>query len=139
MNDNFRCLHGERSCIDMNGTKRCSEPCCTNGDCPSGFYCSLNGLDSASPSGGFDTVPMCFPVTAGNGGRQAGAACTSNTQCESEFCDRNLGVCVDVCCNDDTCPIGLTCEDAIVTRAAGHQSFGRFCLSSSPANPLEKR
>lgn len=86
-----------------------------------------------------DTVPMCFPQSTGNGGRQAGAACTSNTQCASEFCDRNLNVCVDVCCNDSTCPVGLTCEDSIVTRAAGHQSFGRFCLNATPANPLEKK
>jgi hypothetical protein len=137
--DNFRCLHGERSCIDMNGTKRCSEPCCTNSDCPSAHYCSLNGLDSAAPGGGFNTVPMCFPETSGNGGRQAGAACTSNAQCASEFCDRNLNVCVDVCCNDSTCPIGLECEDAIVRRTGNKQSFGRFCLSATPSAPLEKR
>ena len=134
------CAHGSGSCIDMNAVLRCSEPCCTNTDCPSNFYCSLNGPSTAQTGGGVNTIPQCFAETSGNGGRQAGAACSSNTQCASEFCDKNLNVCIDVCCSDDTCPIGLGCEDALVVggRPAG-QTFGRFCLSSTPAAALEKR
>ncbi len=135
-----RCLHGSGSCVDMNAVRRCSEPCCTNSDCPADFFCGLNGPSNIQAGGGINTIPQCFAETSGNGGRQAGAACTLNTQCSSEFCDKNLNVCVDVCCNDDTCPLGLTCEDTIAVggKPAG-QTFGRFCLSVTPAAPLEKR
>jgi hypothetical protein len=139
-----RCLHGSGSCIDMSAVKRCSEPCCTNTDCPADFYCSLNGPSTAQTGGGLNSIPQCFAESAGNGDRQAGAACTSNTQCQSEFCDNNLSVCVDGCCSDDTCPVGLTCEDTLYNRTLTGsgptgQSFGRFCLSVTPATPLEKR
>ena len=123
------CRNGSASCIDMTGVLRCTEPCCTNTDCPNGYYCSLNGPNVAVSGGGVNTTPVCFVETGGNGGRQAGASCTSNTQCASELCDRTLNVCVDVCCSDDTCPIGLGCVNSRVRRGTA-ESFGRFCLSA---------
>jgi hypothetical protein len=57
----------------------------------------------------------------------------------SEFCDVNLGVCVDLCCNDSVCPVGLSCEQATIERPDGHQTIGRVCVNLTPANPLEAR
>jgi hypothetical protein len=136
----IKCDHGPSMCIDENGSKRCTEPCCSNSDCGSGNYCSLLGPSANGPNGGIDTVPVCFPQSTGNGGRLAGAACTSNGQCASEFCDKNIGVCIDVCCNDDTCPVGLRCESALANVKTGpQQAFIRACLGLTPAQPLEKR
>jgi hypothetical protein len=138
--DAAKCQHGTSLCIDMGGAKRCSEPCCTNSDCPTDFYCSLNAPTSASTQvNGYETTPACYPESTGNGGRQAGAACTTNGQCASEFCDKNLDVCVDVCCNDDTCPLGLTCEQTRAAFRPGQEGFMRACLSVTPTSPLEKR
>jgi hypothetical protein len=131
-----------RACVEFAaGDPRCTDVCCDNGDCPAGFHCGVEGTGSAGPIGGVDTVPVCMPDDAGNGGRQAGAACSTNDQCAGQFCDANLGVCVDVCCNDNTCPAGLTCEDALVNvdlQNISGQSFVRMCLNQTPADPLEK-
>ncbi|MEW5854140.1 MAG: putative metal-binding motif-containing protein [Myxococcota bacterium] len=137
--DYQKCMGGWENCITVGAGKICTETCCRDSDCPSGYHCSLDGNDSAGPIGGYDTAPVCYPDGSGAHDRPAGAACTSNGQCQSEFCDRNLNVCVDVCCHDGTCPTGLRCEQALVTRAGGHQSFARMCLNLSPTQALEKR
>ena len=82
-------------------------------------------------------MPVCWPNGAGLHNRVAGQACTSNGQCESEFCDRTLGVCIDICCNDASCPAGLSCESAEMIRPDGHQLFERACVNLTPAGPLE--
>ncbi|MEW5854142.1 MAG: putative metal-binding motif-containing protein [Myxococcota bacterium] len=137
--DYLACEGGTDSCIAVASGKICTDACCRDSDCPSGYHCSLDGNDSPGPIGGYDTAPVCYPDGSGAHDRPAGAACTSNGQCQSEFCDRNLNVCVDVCCHDGTCPTGLRCEQALVTRAGGHQSFARMCLNLSPTQALEKR
>jgi hypothetical protein len=137
---NTRCQAGPRSCIQLAPNNRiCSRVCCMDSDCPAGYHCSPNGNDSPGPVGGYDTVPVCWPDGAGAHSRVAGQACTSSGQCVSEFCDVNLGVCVDLCCNDSSCPSGLTCEQATIERPAGHQTIGRACVNLTPANPLEAR
>jgi hypothetical protein len=142
------CTNGSASCVDLGtgaagcqagDTCRCEDICCTNSDCRANEYCSLRGGTVAGPVGGVDTVPVCFPNSANNGGRPAGSACTTSAQCDSEFCDVALGVCVDVCCHDGTCPIGLSCESAVVRLRTGAQTISRMCLSSTPAGSLEAR
>jgi hypothetical protein len=130
------------ACVEFGpGNTRCTDICCANSDCAGGFHCGVEGTGSPGPIGGVDTVPVCMPDAGGNGGRQAGAACSSNDECAGEFCDAALGVCVDVCCNDSTCPLGLTCEDVLVNvdlQDIGGQSFVRMCLNQTPADPLER-
>jgi hypothetical protein len=84
-----------------------------------------------------DTVPVCWPEGAGTHNRQAGAACTSNGQCESEFCDRTLDVCVDICCNDGDCPAGLSCEQVLIRRSDDNQTFSRACVNVTPAGEMQ--
>jgi hypothetical protein len=131
------CANGSASCVGG----ACRDICCSAGDCPSGERCALEGATTPGPPdvGGVDTVPICLPVGAGNQGRAAGAACNVSDECASEFCDISLGVCVETCCNDATCPAGLLCDLVIVTLTSGSQTFGRMCLSSTPAVPLEAR
>jgi hypothetical protein len=127
------CRAGYWACVS--GT--CTKVCCRNSDCPAGYACALEGGDYPGPIGGYDTAPVCWPLGSGAHNRLAGAACTSNGQCASEFCDVSLGVCVDLCCHDATCPQGLRCESAVVTRSDGHQTFARVCLNLSPTDALE--
>jgi hypothetical protein len=137
---NTRCLAGPRTCIQLAANNRiCSRVCCRDSDCPANYHCSPNGNDSPGPVGGYDTVPVCWPDGAGTHTRLSGQACTSSGQCVSEFCDVNLGVCVDLCCNDSVCPVGLSCEQATIERPDGHQTIGRVCVNLTPANPLEAR
>jgi putative metal-binding protein len=135
------CLGGPLMCVDLGGGSRiCSRVCCRNSDCPANYYCSLNGPDLVGPAGGYDTVPACWPAPSGAArNRPSGASCSSNDQCASEFCDRNLNLCFDVCCNDSDCPSGLLCNDASIIRTNGHQSFARVCVNMTPANPLQAR
>jgi hypothetical protein len=128
------CVNGSASCVGG----ACRELCCGDADCAGNQHCSLDGPSAPGPAGGVDTVPVCLPDSAGNGGRPSGAACDTSAQCESEFCDESLRVCMDPCCNDTQCPVGLICESALANLAAG-QSFVRMCLSSTPADPLEAR
>lgn len=133
----FYCRHGDRSCITVATNNRiCSAPCCRNADCPNGYFCSIRGNASAGPTGGVNTVPMCWPNGAGAHDRPAGAACTANGQCASEFCDDTLRVCVELCCHDGTCPGTTSCEDALLTRPDNGQTFGRVCLNQSPQGAL---
>jgi hypothetical protein len=135
----LRCEGGPRTCIEFRpGSLICSQACCTNTNCPSGYFCAAWGNASIGPIGGVDTVPVCWPeLSTGAHNRQAGASCTSNTECASEFCDRTLNVCIDLCCNNSTCPSGLTCHQGIVTRPDGGQSYSRVCTNISPAAALE--
>jgi hypothetical protein len=50
-----------------------------------------------------------------------------------------LGVCVDVCCNDSTCPSGTVCADTNLTFAGGDVTGIRACLAQpAPANIVQK-
>jgi hypothetical protein len=158
-----RCKDGTPMCIDVvqggacqatDTNCRCSDVCCTDSDCAAGSYCSTLGSFVAGQLGGIDSQPACLPHTSGNGGRPAGAACGSNNDCASEFCDRHTGVCFDVCCHDATCPGGQLCESVLINKnpdadtndcTAGSTdtddqcTFARMCIGLSPARALERR
>ncbi|MCC7386963.1 MAG: putative metal-binding motif-containing protein [Deltaproteobacteria bacterium] len=135
---NTACRGGPSTCVQISaGNRICSAICCHDADCPTGYFCSLRGNDAPGPAGGYDTVPVCWPEGAGTHDRLAGAACTSNGQCRSEFCDRNLRVCAEVCCHDSDCPTGLACESTQVERGTNRISFARMCLNLAPASPLQ--
>src|SRR5690606_32019418 len=140
---------------------------CRDSDCPSGFHCGLTGdqIDTSfaypppnapSCTGGcpagmvcitatdqcawrlVETAPMCIPDAGGQGTRQAGAACTSNTQCRSNFCDQNLNVCVEPCCHDGACPAGLSCEMQYVETHSSRITQSRVCVSVSTDEVFER-
>ncbi len=107
-----------------------SGPSCTSdAQCPTGMMCYLtDGVCAWRLS---ETAPMCLKDVTGQGTRRAGAACSQSRECASNFCDRTLSVCVEVCCNDGACPAGLTCEMQVVQTTADRASQARVCVNLS--------
>ncbi len=157
----FTCRNGFCMTDPDSGSRYCSEACCKDSDCPSGFGCRLDGdaIDTnfvvpntppqtcttdaqCSGQGGIcfngecayrltETSPMCVRDESGQGNRVAGQACSSNTQCRSNFCEDTLGVCVEVCCDDSSCPTGLTCEFQRVQTTTDRVTSARVCTNLS--------
>ena len=133
------CRFGAASCV----SGVCAEPCAIDEHCPSGTHCSIRGTATtigtyaadAPPAirsmTAIETVPVCLANTgAGLHNRPAGAACTQNGDCTSQFCERTLGVCIDLCTSDSSCPTGLGCELAYLRAPTGIVS-ARVCLSAT--------
>lgn len=154
-------------------TKQCASACCTESDCPSGFYCSLLGdqifanlvvtaanaqscmFNSQCPSALCfngkcsylltETTPMCLRESSGQNNLQAGAACQQNTDCASNYCEKNLNVCVDPCCNDSTCPVGLMCVAQLIevtpdpTNGYKRTTNARVCLNLSTTAVIQRK
>jgi hypothetical protein len=133
---------------------KCAEPCGLESHCPSGYHCIAPmtagtfvttgtwtgigiGIDG-QPS--VETVPVCVADGAGTHDRQGGAACTSNGQCASEFCDAALKVCVDMCTTDASCGVNLTCEPVYVKASASAAGifWGRACVNASFGTLLKR-
>jgi hypothetical protein len=155
------CRYGDESCRGGTATVagRCAAPCCKNADCPASYFCDGNGITERLPAyilgetctnnaqcgtgATCDTtsgkckryvatgVPACVPRTT-TGTRVAGASCSSNADCLSQFCERtNLGgVCVDMCCNDANCANGTRCELVMVQKPTGELQSMRVCVHS---------
>jgi hypothetical protein len=115
------CLYGPFSCI--NGL--CAAPCLIDSDCPNDYHCSTQGIDLTDGTWGAGvtatwTVPVCLPDEfSGSHSGVGGDACTANGDCMSEFCDANLGICIDLCMFDSDCSNGLTCELALMPTQNG--------------------
>ena len=83
-----------------------------------------------------EVVPVCL-ANSGTGlhNRRGGAACTQNGACASEFCDNGKHVCVELCSQDSTCPIGMTCDPIYMQTAAAalmpSVTWGRACVNAS--------
>jgi hypothetical protein len=83
-----------------------------------------------------EVVPVCM-ANSGSGlhNRRGGAACTQNGDCTSEFCDSALHVCVELCNQDTSCPVGLTCEPIYLQTSAASLTpsvtWGRACVNAS--------
>jgi hypothetical protein len=142
------CLWGDNSCVN----NVCAEPCGEDSHCPGGFHCSVDGNQITVGTWGagsppdvvgqpaIETVPVCLADGAGAHDRPAGAVCTANGDCASEFCDATLGVCVSLCVTDASCPPGLFCEPSNIRTPSGVGNgvvFGRACVSSPFAGVLE--
>lgn len=149
------CVNG--FCTADGSSNYCTEACCQDSDCPSGYGCRLDGdaidtsyvfndpnaasctADSQCPGGIcfnnvcawrlVETSPMCIRDETAQGSRVAGQACSSNSQCESNFCERTLGVCVSPCCDDSTCPTGLSCEFQRVQTTNDRITSARICTN----------
>jgi hypothetical protein len=137
------CLWGPSSCVN----NVCAQPCGANLHCPGGTHCSMRGNSVASgvwgaglPTGvtgqpAMETVPVCLANSgAGSHDRPGGAACAQNGDCESQFCESTLHVCVDLCVSDLSCAIGLTCEPIYMRAKTGLTdgiTWGRACVNAS--------
>ncbi len=135
------CKWGASSCVG--GT--CAPPCGEDDHCPSGYHCSIRGNRVARGTWGatappsvmgevaIETVPVCLADGGpGSHDRRGGASCTQNGDCASEFCEITLGVCVDPCTADSSCPLGLTCEPVYMRPTPTSGVFwGRACVNAS--------
>ncbi|HEU0032981.1 MAG TPA: MopE-related protein [Kofleriaceae bacterium] len=139
------CKWGPASCVN----NVCAEPCGDESHCPVGFHCSLRGnqqrvgtWDANEPQGvagqpAVETVPVCLADSAGAHDRPTGAACTTNGDCESEFCEATLKICSQPCVTDASCSIGMTCDPVFVRTpptAGSGVVWSRMCIT--PSFPL---
>jgi hypothetical protein len=143
-NTGATCAAGEcRAGADMCLNGKCAESCCQHSDCGAGYNCSIAGpsANTGYVSGGqqiWSIVPACVPTPSG-ATRVSGAACTANTQCRSGICDRNLNICIDLCCNSSSCPNGTTCEPVPYRMSSGAISTIRACVFSPVPARIEQR
>ena len=87
---------------------RCEAVCRSTSDCSAGQACSY-GLGPTTLPSNKDIVAGCLTAT---GMAPNGSACTSNGDCQSDFCDGTH--CTDVCVTDADCKSGLHCRPEIV-------------------------
>lgn len=106
--DNVECKND--NCVT--GTfpqKRCTPPCCSASDCAAlGFANNV----CAYGAGGNDQLKWCFVPNVG--GVPLGAACNANNDCQSRYCDSELGTCASACCTTADCPTGQECRPSAV-------------------------
>ncbi len=165
----YNCDHGFCLTDPNDASRYCTEACCKDADCPSGYTCSMQGdqidttyvypdprhISCATDSdctgqGGVcynnecawrlvETSPMCVKDVSGQGARVAGQQCSQNSDCASDFCEKTLGICVSTCCNDAACPTGLNCEGQVVQTDDDRVSQIRVCTNISTDKVLERK
>ena len=98
----------------------CSQACCTDTNCPEGFYCAASGTGARGcVMGPRPPSPACarsgdcgaseceiassytFQCLGSTDGRAGGTLCGSNDECASGLCDT---YCLDACGNVNDCP-----------------------------------
>ena len=131
------CHAGTDACF--NG--KCTEPCCAHSDCAAGFACSIAGPKASTGyvSGTAPIVsvlPACVGSTAV---RVSGAACAANSECRSGLCEKTRNICVDVCCNDASCPNGTTCEPVTLKLNTGEMTTMRGCVFAPVPAQIEQK
>jgi hypothetical protein len=102
-------------CIPIDGTWRCSEPCCGSAACES-MAEGQKPLACAPVQVGSGWLRACSAVVYGPATGEVGSPCASDGECRSGDCQEKR--CVDVCCTDASCgdPSGFVCRP--VTREA---------------------
>lgn len=63
----------------------------------------------------------------------------SNNQCESQFCEKDLGICIEPCCADSTCPTGLECQMQFVQTSSNRATQARVCVNVTVPDVIQKR
>ncbi len=163
------CNHAICTTDPNTAAKYCSQSCCDDSDCSGGYTCSYSGSAEEarvafSPpgakactadsqcvgDGGFcfnnkcswritETTGQCIKDVAAQGVRVAGQACVTNSQCRSNFCEKDLGICVEPCCADSGCPNGLECEKQFVQTTSDRATQGRVCINTSIDGVLRRK
>ncbi len=95
------------TCIGVVAGRICRPPCSNTASCKAvpGFaagHC-LYG------SSGSDYFKFCFSGTTGSDS-PAGAACTDDSTCQSDYCDGELKKCLNVCAKDSDCGPSESCR-----------------------------
>ncbi|MBI4822300.1 MAG: hypothetical protein HY791_38930 [Deltaproteobacteria bacterium] len=103
----------------------CLETCSRNADCFAfGDNCQV--YSATGPSGPV-LDDLCLASTAA----QHGAACVSNSDCQSGVCDRATSTCARLCCGEVDCDTSQTCSLYDFDAAAGE--IRRICRVKSPS------
>lgn len=95
-------------CVGVTGSSRVCRPSCSN----TASCRQVPGFDLGhclyGPSGS-DYLKFCFVGTT-TSDSPAGAACTDNSTCQSDYCDAELKKCANVCGRDSDCLSSETCR-----------------------------
>jgi hypothetical protein len=91
-------------CLDMEGAKRCSAPCCSASQCE-----PMGGRPVACADVSRSVfVRACATLLPFGASGEVGKACSSAGECRSGLCGpaipgEALGRCTDTCCSDESC------------------------------------
>jgi hypothetical protein len=103
--DSTDCKSGD--CVGSGGGRVCRPSCSNTASCR-----QVTGFDVGhclyGPSGS-DYLKFCFVGTTA-ADSAAGAACTDNSTCQSDYCDAELKKCANVCARDSDCLTSETCR-----------------------------
>lgn len=81
----------------------CNDACRSGTDCGgNGMSCVYVGVSAGTGS----TVTIVAACVSGAGNKSDGATCSTDDECQSQFCDAS-GVCTDVCIDDSDCVASL--------------------------------
>jgi hypothetical protein len=96
-----------QDCVGTSGGRICRPSCESTASCHlvTGFE---TGHCLYGPSGS-DYLKFCFAGTLGTDS-PAGAACTDNSTCQSDYCDAELKKCANVCGRDADCLSNESCR-----------------------------
>ena len=84
----------------------------------------------------WSAVPSCLASAAT---RVSGQVCATSAECKSGICDKARNICVDLCCNDASCPNGTTCEPMTFKFSTGQQTYLRACVFAPVPALLEQK
>ncbi len=124
----FTCsLRGDQIDTGITYAEPGAPSCSLDSDCPAAMICNptLNLCVWRLSA----TAPMCLLDAVGQGGRTAGQVCLDNSECRSNFCDKERGVCVETCCNDAGCPDGMACRLQFIRTIPGFVTRARICTT----------
>lgn len=98
------------SCIGFGASQICRPPCSNSASCKTvaGF-----AMGHCLYSSGTDVFRFCFSGTTTTDS-PAGAACTDNATCQSDYCDAELKKCANVCGKDADCATNEVCKPSAV-------------------------
>ena len=118
--DGYRC---DDDGLCQAATGQTGDTCTSEVDCVAGLSCQISGTDLG------DDGYLLASCVGENGGRPAGAECSTHFECRNGTCD--LGHCIDLCANDRDCGTGTLCTQ--IPRRIGvekQQARYRGCLQA---------
>ena len=102
-------------CVPSQVNSYCTQSCEGEGSCPRGYACAIVSAKDQ----------VCVRINPS--GANLGEACTAIEQCRSGICIKS-GYCTKRCEKSNSCPSGMTCEDAGVLGA-------KTCVKAGTTSP----